>query len=86
MSLYAHDEDSAGTVDVTMGLKLYDWKGTYLRDIEILPATTITSEWAWYGNTDNGAVDLGVQNFAYAVPWILVSDACSMDLIVVDDG
>lgn len=85
MSLYAHDEGGS-SVTVTLGLKLYDWEGTYLRDVEILPATTITSLWAWYGNANDGAVDLGAQDFAYAVPWITVSDACSVDLIVVDDG
>lgn len=87
MSVYAHDEsDVEGDVTVSMGLKLYDSFGGFLRDVEILAAQTITSAWAWYGNADDGAVDLGATGFAYAVPYVTVSDACSLDLIVVDDG
>lgn len=87
MSIYAHDEgDAEGDVTLSMGLKLYDQTGGFLRDVEILPAQTLTSLWAWYGNADDGAVDLGTQDFAYAVPYLTVSDACSVDLVVVDDG
>jgi hypothetical protein len=73
-------------VTLSMGLKLYDWSGAYLRDVEILPDQSLTTVWAWYGNADDSAVDLDPLDFAYAVPYITVSDACSLDLIVVDDG
>jgi hypothetical protein len=85
MSCYAHDE-AAPTVTLSMGLKLYDQTGSFLRDVEILPSQTLTSQWSWYGNADDSAVDLGEPGFAYAVPYLTVSNACSVDLIVVDDG
>ena len=85
MGCYAWAENGGTTL--SMGLKLYDYLGAYLTDVEILPAQTLTTQWAWYGNADTSAVDLtGISDFAYAVPYITVSDACSLDLIVVDDG
>jgi hypothetical protein len=82
MGCYAFSDVSA---TVTLGLKLYDYLGAYLRDVEILSSATTTA-WAWYGSADDSAVDLGAPGFAYAVPYLSVSDACSVDLIVVDDG
>lgn len=73
-------------VTLDMGLKLYDWEGNFLRDATILGGQTLTSSWAWYGNADDSAVSLGPSGFAYAVPFITVSNACSVDLLVVDDG
>ena len=49
---------SATAVTVTLGLRLYDYLGKFLREVVVLPAKTITQEWAWYGNADNGAVAL----------------------------
>ena len=85
MGCYAHDEGTP-TVTLVMGLRLYDQMGVYLRDVEILSTQTLTSQWVWYGNADDSAVDLGEPGFAYAVPYVTVSNACSVDLIVVDDG
>jgi hypothetical protein len=79
-------EPSGVPVDLTMGLKLYDHLGVFLRDVTILPTTPVTVDWAWYGSAADSAVDLGDPGFAYAVPWITVSNPCSVDLIVVDDG
>ena len=85
MGIYAHDEFTPA-VTLSMGLKLYDYLGAYLRDVEILPDQTLDSTWKWYGNAGETAVSLGVPGFAYAVPYLTVSQACSVDLIVVDDG
>lgn len=85
MGIYAHDESSP-TVTLSMGLKLYDSTGAYLSVVEVLPSQTLTSQWAWYGNADDSAVDLNQPDAAYAVPYLTVSNPCSVDLIVVDDG
>ena len=85
MGVHAY-KPNATAVTLTMGLKLYDHLGVFLRDVTILSAQTITQEWAWYGSPDASAVSLGASGFAYAVPWITVSNPCSVDLIVVDDG
>lgn len=85
MGCYAHD-NSVPTVTLSMGLRLYDQTGSFLRSVVVLASQTLTSQWTWYGNSDNSAVDLGEPDFAYAVPYLTVSNACSVDLIVVDDG
>ena len=77
---------SATAVNITLGVKLYNHLGVYLRDVTILSSRPITEEWAWYGSPDASAVDLGQTGFAYAVPWVQVSNPCSIDLLVVDDG
>lgn len=85
MGCHAHSP-SATVVNLSMGLKLYDSAGVYLRDVTVLTARPITQDWAWYGSEADSAVSLGNPGFAYAVPWITVSNPCSVDLIVVDDG
>jgi len=85
MGIHAFKPDATACT-VTLGVKLYDHVGTYLRDVTILAAQPITEEWEWYGSPDDSAVDLGQTGFAYAVPWVQVSNPCSIDLLVVDDG
>lgn len=90
MGCYAHDEFTP-TKTLSMGLKFYDYVGTYLETVEILPTQTLDSTWKWYGNAyvdsdDTGVVPLTNPDYAYAVPYLTVSGACSVDLIVVDDG
>lgn len=85
MGIHAY-KPSTTAVTVTLGLKLYDHLGVYLRDVTILTASPITELWDWYGNAADSAVDLGAPGFAYAVPWVQVSNPCSVDLLVVDDG
>lgn len=85
MGVHAYKPD-ATAVTLTLGLKLYDYLGKFLRDVTILTEQTLTEEWKWYGNADTNVVSLGAPGFAYAVPWITVSNPCSVDLFVVDDG
>lgn len=85
MGVHAY-RPSATAVTFTLGLRLYDYLGKYLRSVTVLTTQTITQQWAWYGNPAASAVSLGATGFAYAVPWITVSNPCSVDLFVVDDG
>lgn len=85
MGIHAY-KPSTTACTITLGLKLYDHLGVYLRDVTVLAAQPITEEWAWYGSPDASAVSLGQTGFAYAVPWVQVSNPCSIDLLVVDDG
>lgn len=85
MGIHAY-KPSAGAVNISLGLKLYDYLGRFLRDVTILEAQPTTEDWAWYGNADDSAVSMGDPGFAYAVPWVAVSNPCSVDLLVVDDG
>lgn len=82
MGCYAHNEGGSGTL--SMGLDLYNEAGVNIGTVEILSSQTLTFDWAWYGNADDSAV--AIPAAAYAVPYFTVSNACSVDLIVVDDG
>jgi hypothetical protein len=83
---YTHGGEDSSSLVMTVE---FDWEPTAEGEYWIgIEAQRPASTWATVSDhfIQNFTIRESSEDHAYGVPWITVSDACSVDLIVVDDG